>query len=86
MRVLRSRIKERQEQEKRQKEDALRRTLIGSGDRSDRIRTYNFPQNRVTDHRIGCTLYNLDRFVQGDLDELLRQLEAHDREERVQAL
>lgn len=86
MRVLRSRIKERQEQEKRQKEDALRRTLIGSGDRSDRIRTYNFPQNRVTDHRIGCTIYNLDRFILGDIEEMLKQLEAHDREERVQAL
>lgn len=86
LRVLASRIKERQEQERREKDDAIRRSLIGSGDRSDRIRTYNFPQNRLTDHRIGLTLYNLDRAILGDLDELFTRLEAHDREERVQAL
>ncbi|MGE4633570.1 MAG: peptide chain release factor 1 [Planctomycetota bacterium] len=86
MRLLMTRLKEQQDRKKREQEDALRRSLIGSGDRSDRIRTYNFPQNRITDHRIGCTLYNLDRFMLGDIDEMLERLDAHDREERVQAL
>ena len=60
-----------------------RRTLIGSGDRSQRIRTYNFPQNRVTDHRIGLTLYNLDRVILGDLTELTTALIDHDRREQL---
>ncbi len=86
LKVLASRMKEKQDQERRAVEDAERRSLIGSGDRSDRIRTYNFPQNRLTDHRIGLTLYNLDRSITGDLDELFARLEAHDREERVASL
>ncbi|MCA8959122.1 MAG: peptide chain release factor 1 [Planctomycetes bacterium] len=86
MKVLASRLKEKQEQERRDAEAQVRRSLIGSGDRSDRIRTYNFPQNRLTDHRIGLTLYNLDRAILGDLDDLFSRLEAHDREERVAAL
>ncbi len=87
LRVLASRIKEKQDRERREKEDAERRSLIGSGDRSDRIRTYNFPQNRLTDHRVpGLTLYSLDRLVVGDLDELFTRLETHDRELRVQNL
>ncbi|OUU21907.1 MAG: peptide chain release factor 1 [Planctomycetia bacterium TMED53] len=86
MRLLKTRLKELADREKQEEEDALRRSLIGSGDRSDRIRTYNFPQNRISDHRISATLYNLDRFMAGDIDDLLDQLEAHDREERVQAL
>ena len=60
-----------------------RRTLIGSGDRSQRIRTYNFPQNRMTDHRIGLTLYNLDRIVQGELELLTEPLIEHDRREQL---
>ena len=60
-----------------------RRTLIGSGDRSQRIRTYNFPQNRVTDHRIGLTLYNLDRVIQGELGPLTTALIDHDRREQL---
>ena len=60
-----------------------RRTLIGSGDRSQRIRTYSFPQNRVTDHRIGLTLYNLDRVIQGDLAPLTTALIDHDRREQL---
>ncbi len=86
MKVLRSRLRDRERQERQQKEDALRRSLIGSGDRSDRIRTYNFPQNRVTDHRIGVSLYALDRFLLGEIGSLIDQLVAKDREERVQAL
>ncbi|MBM79907.1 MAG: peptide chain release factor 1, partial [Planctomycetaceae bacterium] len=62
-----------------------RRTLIGSGDRSQRIRTYNFPQNRMTDHRIGLTLYKLDQIMQGGMDELIEELLKFDREERLRA-
>ncbi len=86
MRVLRSRIKEKQDQERHKEEADLRRSLIGSGDRSDRIRTYNFPQNRITDHRINHSVHGLERFMAGEIDDLLDQLEAHDREERVQRL
>ena len=86
MRVLRSRIKEADDRQRHEKEATLRRTLIGSGDRSDRIRTYNYPQNRITDHRIGVSVHGLERFMAGEIDDLLFQLEAHDREERVQNL
>jgi peptide chain release factor 1 len=57
--------------------------MIGSGDRSERIRTYNFPQNRCTDHRIGLTLYKLDKVLQGDLGELVSTLVEFDRQERL---
>ncbi|HAH45584.1 MAG TPA: peptide chain release factor 1, partial [Planctomycetaceae bacterium] len=60
-----------------------RRTLIGSGDRSQRIRTYNFPQGRVTDHRINISLYKIDQIMQGDLDDLINALLQFDREERL---
>jgi len=60
--------------------------MIGSGDRSDKIRTYNFPQNRVTDHRIGFSLYNLDKVIAGDLDDLIAALREHDRQERIKNL
>ena len=60
--------------------------MIGSGDRSDKIRTYNFPQNRVTDHRIGLSLYNLDKVIAGDLDDLIAALREHDRQERIKNL
>ena len=74
LRVLRSRLYE-MEEEKKQKERAdARRSMVGSGDRSERIRTYNFPQNRVTDHRINLTLYKLDSIIEGDLDELIEAL------------
>ena len=77
MKILRSRLFE-LEQAKRQAEiDADRRSMVGSGDRSERIRTYNFPQGRVTDHRIGLTLYSLEDFLDGDIDELLDALTAH---------
>jgi peptide chain release factor 1 len=64
---------------------AQRKSMVGSGDRSDKIRTYNFPQNRVTDHRIGLTLYNLSNIVEGELDELVEQLKLADRTEKLQA-
>ena len=66
--------------------DATRRTMIGSGDRSQRIRTYNFPQNRLTDHRINLDLYSLDRIMQGDLDELVAALQTYDKEQRLKNL
>lgn len=83
MRILRSRLFDQIEEKARSERDTARRTLIGSGDRSQRIRTYNFPQNRVTDHRIGLTLYQLDRVIQGDLNPLTTALIDHDRREQL---
>lgn len=77
MKVLRSRLLE-AEQDKKEKERALdRKTQVGSGDRSERIRTYNYPQNRVTDHRIGLTLHRLEQVLEGDLDEVVDSLTAY---------
>lgn len=77
MKVLRSRILE-AEMEKKERERALdRKTQVGTGDRSERIRTYNYPQNRVTDHRIGLTLHKLEQIMEGDLDEVIDSLTAH---------
>jgi len=83
LRILRSRLFEQSEEKARSERAEARRTLIGSGDRSQRIRTYNFPQNRVTDHRIGLTLYNLDRVIQGDVSPLTTALIDHDRREQL---
>jgi peptide chain release factor 1 len=83
MRILRSRLFEQTEEKARAERDQTRRTMIGSGDRSQRIRTYNFPQNRVTDHRIGLTMYNLDRVIQGELGPLTTALIDHDRREQL---
>ena len=85
MRVLRSRLMEARQREAAQARASQRRTLIGSGDRSQRIRTYNFPQNRVTDHRINLTLYKLDQIMQGALDELIENLLEFDRQERLRS-
>ena len=72
------------ELEKRQNAEAdARRSQIGTGDRSEKIRTYNFPQGRVTDHRIGLTLYKIDSVMDGDLDELIDALAAADQAERL---
>jgi peptide chain release factor 1 len=76
LQVLAARLKDRQEREARAKEASTRKSLVGSGDRSDRIRTYNFPQGRVTDHRINLTLYKLGAIMDGDLDELIAALTA----------
>jgi len=78
MAVLKARILDFRRKEEEAKLGKTRRSLIGSGDRSERIRTYNFPQNRVTDHRINLTLYSLDRVIQGDLDEFVKALHEHD--------
>lgn len=83
MRVLRSRLKDRLEKEKEAELSATRRKQIGSGDRSEKIRTYNFPQNRVTDHRIGLTLYHLHDILEGDVGELLSALRKADLENRT---
>ncbi len=83
MRLLRSKIFERQQRKADSDRASQRRTLIGSGDRSERIRTYNFPQNRLTDHRIGLTLYKLDKIIIGELDDLISQLLEFDRTERL---
>ena len=83
LRLLRSRLFERREEQSRSERAEQRRTLIGSGDRSQRIRTYSFPQNRVTDHRVGLTLYNLDRIILGDLGPLTQALIDHDRREQL---
>ena len=83
MKILRSRLLE-AEIERHEKEISTKRKLmVGSGDRSDKIRTYNFPQNRVTDHRIGLTLYNLSQIIEGDLDELIEKLKIADRSEKL---
>ncbi len=83
MKVLRSRLYE-LELEKRDKElTSQRKKMVKSGDRSDKIRTYNFPQNRLTDHRIGLTLYNLSDIMEGDLDEIIDKLKTADRAERL---
>ena len=74
--VLAARLRDRERAERESREAAARRSLIGSGDRSDRIRTYNFPQGRVTDHRINLTLYQLGAVMDGDLDPLLQALAA----------
>ncbi len=85
LRVLKARLYEAEELRKRQERDSARKNQIGSGDRSERIRTYNFPQNRVTDHRINLTLYKLDHVMQGELEEAVEALKLTDREESLKA-
>lgn len=76
MKVLRARIFEKQREEFESAQREQRRSMVGTGDRSERIRTYNFPQNRLTDHRIGLTLYKLDKVMEGDLDDVVKALAA----------
>ncbi|MEO6005291.1 MAG: peptide chain release factor 1 [Opitutus sp.] len=86
MTVLRSRLLQRREDEERAKYAAARKSQIGSGDRSERIRTYNFPQNRLTDHRIGLTLYNLPQVMEGAIEEIIVALQKAEYEEKLAAL
>jgi peptide chain release factor 1 len=86
MAVLAARLLDRERQERQRKEAATRKSLIGSGDRSERIRTYNFPQGRVTDHRINLTLYKIDQIMDGDLDELVGALAQEFQAEQLAAL
>jgi peptide chain release factor 1 len=77
MKVLRSRLLDIEQQKQAEAIRDERRGMVGGGDRSEKIRTYNFPQNRLTDHRIGLTLYKLDRVMEGDLSEMLDAVVAH---------
>jgi peptide chain release factor 1 len=86
MAVLRSRLLKLKEDEEHAKYAAQRRTQIGTGDRSERIRTYNFPQNRLTDHRIGLTLYNLPAVMEGNIDPIIQALQRAEFEEKLAAL
>ena len=81
--ILRARLLERKQREEAEKYSAQRRGQIGTGGREEKIRTYNFPQNRFTDHRIGLTLYNLDRVMDGDLGEMIEALQSADLAERL---
>ena len=84
MKVLKSRLYELQEQEKAEKEGKERRNKIGTGDRAEKIRTYNYPQNRVTDHRIGYTTNNLDRIMDGALDDIINALIQEDQKRKLE--
>jgi peptide chain release factor 1 len=86
MKVLATRIRDLQVRAAQAKEAATRKSLVGSGDRSERIRTYNFPQGRVTDHRINLTLYKLQAVMDGDLDDLLGPLMTEHQAEKLAAL
>ena len=86
LKVLAARIKDKQSHEQQAKEAATRKNLIGSGDRSERIRTYNFPQGRLTDHRINLTLYRLESIMDGDLDELIAALVSEHQAELLASL
>jgi peptide chain release factor 1 len=77
LKILRARLLEKKQEEQRSEIAATRKLMVGSGDRSERIRTYNFPQGRMTDHRINFTLYKLDRVIEGDLEELIDALNTH---------
>ena len=86
MAVLAARLRDKERSERAAKEAATRKSLVGSGDRSDRIRTYNFPQGRLTDHRINLTLYKLAAVMDGDLDEVIAALQAARAAEQLAAL
>jgi len=85
MKVLKARLYDLELKKQNAEISAQRKLMVGSGDRSDKIRTYNFPQNRVTDHRIGLTLYNLSNIMEGHIDELIEQLKIADKTEKLQA-
>jgi peptide chain release factor 1 len=83
LKVLRARLLDKFQSEQHQEVAQARRSMVGSGDRSERIRTYNFPQNRLTDHRINLTLYHLDSVIEGILDEVIEPLITADQAERL---
>ncbi len=83
MRVLKTRLFEQEQAARNAAEAVVRKAMVGTGDRSERIRTYNFPQNRLTDHRIGLTLYKLDRVIEGEIDELIDGLSSAWQEEQL---
>ncbi|MDZ8119761.1 peptide chain release factor 1 [Pontiella agarivorans] len=83
MKMLRAKLYDDQQRKAAEEQASERKSMVGSGDRSEKIRTYNYPQNRLTDHRINLTLYKLDRIMEGSLDEILTALYEHDIEERI---
>jgi peptide chain release factor 1 len=83
--VLRARLQEMEEQKQHDALASERRSQVGSGDRSEKIRTYNFKENRVSDHRIGLTIHQLDLVMEGALDELVNALVTHDQSEKMKA-
>jgi peptide chain release factor 1 len=83
LQIMRTRLLEDKRRKEEEKYSAHRKSLIGGGGREEKIRTYNFPQNRVTDHRIGLTLYSLDRFMEGEIDEMVDSLQASDMAQRL---
>jgi len=85
-RILRSKIYEHYESQKRARRASERKAMIGSGDRSQKIRTYNYPQNRLTDHRINLSLYSLDKIISGDMGEVIAALKDYDRQQRLKNL
>ena len=86
MKVLKARLYDLKLKEQNEEQSAKRKSMVGSGDRSDKIRTYNFPQNRITDHRIGLTLYNLSNMMEGHIEELIEQLKIADKAEKLQSV
>jgi peptide chain release factor 1 len=86
MSILRARLLEQQQRKQRDEKAAMRKSQVGTGDRSERIRTYNFPQGRVTDHRVNVTLHKLDHVMEGDLDDLIEPLASADQAERLAGL
>ena len=86
MTVLRSRLLEKKVSDEEAKYAAERKAQVGTGERNERIRTYNFPQNRVTDHRIEVTLYNLPTFIDGEIDSLIDPLMSNEMDEKLKAL
>jgi peptide chain release factor 1 len=85
MKVLKARLYDLKLKEQNDEQSAKRKSMVGSGDRSDKIRTYNFPQNRITDHRIGLTMYNLSNMMEGHIEELIEQLKIADKTEKLQS-
>jgi peptide chain release factor 1 len=85
LKILRSRLYDQKQKEQADKISAARKDQVGSGDRSERIRTYNFPQGRITDHRIGMTIYKLESFMNGEIDEILEALIANAQAEKLKA-
>jgi len=83
MTVLRARVADKFRQEAQAEYDSVRKSAVGTGDRSERIRTYNYPQNRVTDHRVGLTIQKLDQIMEGKLDEIVDVLILTDQSERL---
>jgi peptide chain release factor 1 len=86
MQILRSRVYDFYESQNQSEYDEQRKSAVGTGDRSERIRTYNYPQNRVTDHRIGLSLNKLDRIMNGELDEIIDALVVYDQTKKLEQI